>query len=79
MSGLTIDPSALLGAESCIRCGTRKAKRWCVCLASDGAKHTFCYECHRTGYEGGFSYLGDPVFMPNNQVTAPEKAQEEAK
>lgn len=62
-------PKRELVGPCCIRCGATKAKRWTVCFATDGTRSTFCYECHRAGYEGGFSYIGDPVYTANTGVT----------
>ena len=39
--------------------------RWSICIADDGTKQAFCLDCHRAGYEGGFSYIGDEVFTSN--------------
>ena len=75
-SGTKVDSTALLAGPSCIRCGTTKAERWTVCFATDGTKHTFCYKCHREGYAGGFSYLGDPVYTANAHPHAEERSDD---
>ncbi len=60
---ITKDLEKLAADTPCIRCGVTHSERWIVCFADDMiTKQTFCLKCHREGYKGGFSYIGDPVY-----------------
>jgi hypothetical protein len=50
----------------CIRCGALKSKRWIVAVAIDGTRESFCHDCHKAGYSGGFSYIGDKPYQDTN-------------
>ena len=72
MSDSEYSTPALLGVRvdwKCVRCGCTESMRWSICIADDGTTQAFCLDCHRAGYEGGFSYIGDEVFTPNNSIT----------
>ena len=76
--GMAIPSTSLLGGVDwkCVRCGCTESTRWSICVATDGTKQAFCLDCHRAGYEGGFSYIGDEVFTPNAQSQRTPKAAE---